>query len=79
MKQSVPEELDGERLDRAVAILGGVSRSLARSIVDSGGVIVDGTTVTGAKVRVRAGSELAFEIPEAAELLEPHPVEYTQV
>lgn len=79
MNQTVPEELDSERLDRAVAILGDVSRSLARAIVDGGGVTVDGTTVTEAKARVRAGSLLSFEVPEAEERLKPHPVDYAQV
>lgn len=79
MSHAVPEELDGERLDRAVAVLGDVSRSLARTIVDGGGVTVDGTPVTEAKARVRAGSVLAFEIPEAEERLKPHPVGYTTV
>jgi 23S rRNA pseudouridine1911/1915/1917 synthase len=77
--QTVPEELDGERLDRTVAILGGVSRSMARSIVDAGGVAVDGATVTEAKARVRAGSTVAFEIPEADDGLEPHQVDYGTV
>ncbi len=79
MTHTVPEELDGERLDRAVAVLGDVSRSLARTIVDGGGVTVDGAPITEAKARVRAGSVLAFEIPEAEERLKPHPVGYTTV
>ena len=79
MTHTVPEELDGERLDRAVAVLGDVSRSMARTIVDTGGVSIDGTTVTEAKARVRAGSALVFEIPEIEERLKPHPVDYTTV
>lgn len=79
MTLTVTEELDGERLDRAVAVLGDVSRSLARTIVDGGGVSVDGVPVTEAKARVRAGSVLAFEIPEVEERLKPHPVDYTTV
>jgi 23S rRNA pseudouridine1911/1915/1917 synthase len=76
---TVPEELDGERLDRAVAVLGDVSRALARTMVDGGGVTVDGAPVTEAKARVRSGSVLAFEIPEAEERLKPHPVDYATV
>ncbi len=79
MSHAVPEELDGERLDRAVAVLGDISRSLARSIVDAGGVSVDGSTVTEAKARVRSGSVLDFEIPETEERLQPHQVDYTTV
>jgi 23S rRNA pseudouridine1911/1915/1917 synthase len=79
VNETVPEELDGERLDRAVAVLGDVSRSVARSIVDAGGVTVDGATVSGAKAKVRAGSVIAFEIPETEERLEPHRVDYRTV
>jgi 23S rRNA pseudouridine1911/1915/1917 synthase len=75
----VPEELDGERLDRAVAVLGGISRSLARSIVDAGGVQVGGAVADGAKSRVSEGDTVEFEIPKAEELLTPHPVEYRTV
>ena len=74
MTRIVPEELDGERLDRAVAVLGDVSRSLARAMVDDGGVTVDGVPVTEAKARVRAGSVLAFETPETDDRLVAHPV-----
>ncbi len=35
----IPDELDGERADRAVAILCGVSRRIARSTIETGGVV----------------------------------------
>ena len=79
MTRTVPEELDGERIDRAIAVLGGISRSMARSIVDAGGVKLDGAPVTEAKARVSEGDVVEFEIPPAEELLVPHPVEYGTV
>ncbi len=79
MKHTVPEELDGERLDRVIAILGGVSRSLARSIVDDGSVTVDGAPVAGAKTRVASGSEIDFEVPETEDRLQPRQVDYATV
>ena len=79
VKETVPEELDGERLDRAVAVLGGISRSVARAIVDGGGVTVDGVVIGSAKAKVSSGSLVAFEIPTVEEVLKPHPVEYTTV
>lgn len=79
MSETVPPELDGERLDRAIAIMGDVSRSLARVIVDGGGVTVDGAVATEAKARIRAGSVLEFEIPAVEERLKPHPVAYRTV
>lgn len=79
MKHTVPEELDGERLDRAVAVLGDISRSRARSIVDTGLVTVDGTPVAEAKSRVAAGSIVDFDVPETDDQLQPHPVDYVTV
>ena len=76
---TVPTELDGERLDRAVAVLAGISRSLARSIVDAGDVRLGGSPAGGAKSRVSAGDVLEFEVPETDDVLEPHPVDYGTV
>lgn len=71
----VPDELDGERLDRVVAQMMGISRARARTIVDEGGVTVDGD-VGEASDRVRGG--VAIEIPPTAPEpeLEPEPVEF---
>jgi 23S rRNA pseudouridine1911/1915/1917 synthase len=76
---TIDEDLDGERVDRAIAVLGGISRSLARSIVDAGGVRIGGAPVAEAKARVTEGDVIEFEIPEAEELLTPHAVEYRTV
>lgn len=79
MRYEVPAELDGERVDRVVAVLADLSRSKAREIVDAGGVIGSGDDPMGPSDRVSTGDTLEFEIPEAAPLLEPHPVEYATV
>ncbi len=55
MGEEVPEALDGERLDRTVAFMAGVSRSRAGSAVDDGLVSVDGDECTQRAHRVRAG------------------------
>ncbi|MGH3165998.1 MAG: RluA family pseudouridine synthase [Trebonia sp.] len=58
----VPEGLDGERLDAALARLFGLSRSRAAELIGEGNVLVDGQP--GAKSdRVLAGSPLAVTLP----------------
>lgn len=58
----VPPELDGARLDRALALLlPGVSRAAAAASIDAGLVMVDGAAVTKASLKVREGQALTFE------------------
>jgi 23S rRNA pseudouridine1911/1915/1917 synthase len=61
----IPASLDGERVDRAVALLTGWSRADVQTLVERGDVLVDGSEV-GKSYRLRAGSvvELLAE-PEA--------------
>ncbi|RMH77289.1 MAG: RluA family pseudouridine synthase [Actinomyces sp.] len=59
----VPDALDGERLDRAVALMAGVSRSVAARLVADGRVRVAGRVVTAPASRLSAGDELAVELP----------------
>jgi len=63
----VPEELDGERADRIVAILGRISRSIAGEMCERGEVEVSGGPVQG-RERLAAGTVVEFEIPEALSL-----------
>ncbi|MCB1257154.1 MAG: RluA family pseudouridine synthase [Microthrixaceae bacterium] len=56
----VPEALEGERLDRAVAMLVGCSRSQAATLVADGGVEVNGASVTKVSLRLSAGDDLAI-------------------
>ncbi len=79
MRYQVPEELDGERVDKAVAVLAGISRSLAREIMDAGGVAGDGDGGLDPSDRVSSGDWLDFDVPDPAPLLEPHPVDYRTV
>lgn len=60
----VPDGLDGERLDAALARLFGLSRTAAAELVASGAASVDG--VPAAKsTRLRAGAWLEVELPRA--------------
>lgn len=58
----VPADLAGERADKIAAVVAGLSRSVARSLIDEGLVRVDGVPVEP-KQRLAEGVELAIEIP----------------
>jgi len=58
----VPDGLEGERLDAALARLFGFSRSRAAALVSEGHVLIDGA-VPAKSDRVRAGSWLEVEMP----------------
>ncbi|MEA1903386.1 MAG: RNA pseudouridine synthase, partial [Actinomycetota bacterium] len=68
----VPAELDGERVDKAIAVILGLSRTQARGLIDEG-VTLDGTEVR-ASDRVAAGSLLVSPEPREAVALRPEEV-----
>ena len=61
---AVPAALAGERLDRVVATVTGVSRAVAAALVDGGAVELDGRVERSAKTRVAEGASLTVEVPE---------------
>jgi 23S rRNA pseudouridine1911/1915/1917 synthase len=63
----VPRALDGQRLDRVVALVAGCSRAEAGALVDGGAVAVGGRTVTSRSHRVASGDALAVVVPERAD------------
>ncbi len=60
--ERVPAALDGERVDRVVALLADVSRSAAAAAIAAGGVVVDGTVVSSGKVRLAEGAEIEVDL-----------------
>jgi 23S rRNA pseudouridine1911/1915/1917 synthase len=71
----VPDGLEGERLDAALARLFGLSRSRAAEVIAAGDVLVDGQA--GAKSdRMQAGSwlEVTLPAPPSAPVPRPQPV-----
>lgn len=64
---AVPDALDGERLDRIVAMLGDCSRSKAADMISSGAVRLDGSPATQRSVKVTAGAAISFELPAPVE------------
>lgn len=61
--ETLPDGLDGERLDRVVAMVTGRSRAEVAELVADGAVRLDGRVVTKPSVRVRAGAELEVDLP----------------
>lgn len=72
MREAIPAALDGERLDRLVAMLADVSRADAARLLEAGAVRLDGVAANAGKVRVREGQ--VVEIDDAAEVGAPRPV-----
>lgn len=70
----IPPELDGARVDKAVAELLGVSRATARQLVAQG-VTIDGEPVKPAD-RVSPGSSITSPVPEDDDELIPEPVDF---
>jgi 23S rRNA pseudouridine1911/1915/1917 synthase len=62
----VPEGLDGERLDAALARLFGLSRSAAADLITEGNVLVEGKAAMKSD-RVLAGVELIVTLPPPAD------------
>jgi 23S rRNA pseudouridine1911/1915/1917 synthase len=69
---SVPEGLDGLRLDAALSRLFGLSRTAAVTVIEQGGARVDGR-VRGKSDRVLAGALLEVELPSAPPSVLPVP------
>ena len=57
----VPSALDGQRLDRIVALMGDISRADASACIAAGGVTVDGRPATSGKVRLVEGQNVTVD------------------
>lgn len=68
--EEIPDSLAGERLDRLVSMITGVSRAEATSLVTDGAVLLDGQRCTHGAVKVAAGSavEVRLSPPAAVEI-----------
>ena len=64
ISEELPAVLDGDRLDRIVALLADVSRSVAVTVIEAGAVTVDGRVATSGKARMSTGA--VVEIDTAA-------------
>jgi 23S rRNA pseudouridine1911/1915/1917 synthase len=59
----IPGALEDVRVDRALSILTGLSRSEAAAILDSGAVTLDGKVVVKASISLSAGQHLTAMLP----------------
>jgi 23S rRNA pseudouridine1911/1915/1917 synthase len=59
----VPAALDGERVDRAVALIAGVTRTEAAAMVEAGRVKVGGRVPASRSRRLREGERLWVDVP----------------
>jgi 23S rRNA pseudouridine1911/1915/1917 synthase len=59
--ETVPAALAGERLDRIVALVLDVSRSVAAHVIDNAGVTVDDQEATSGKVRLGEGQVITID------------------
>jgi 23S rRNA pseudouridine1911/1915/1917 synthase len=67
----VPSALDGERIDRIVALLTATTRAAASDLIADAAVTIDGVVATKGSVRVAEGSviEVRFDAPVEREVL----------
>ncbi|HEV8116753.1 MAG TPA: hypothetical protein VGP53_10985, partial [Acidimicrobiales bacterium] len=61
---TVPGSLGGERIDRAVALLTGLSRSEINLLIESGAIQAGGRTIASRSRKLVAGEVLEVEVPE---------------
>ena len=73
MIEVVPAALDGERVDRVVSLLTGMTRSQVATLVDQGDVHLDQVAVRTRSRRVAAGETLEVPDAVAAEVTGPGP------
>jgi 23S rRNA pseudouridine1911/1915/1917 synthase len=66
VRDVVPAALGGERVDKVVALLTGLTRAEVARLVDEGGVRVGGRVVGARSRRLAEGEELEVDVPEAA-------------
>ncbi len=68
---SFPTTWTGVRADKAVAVVAGVSRNVAKQLIDEGGVLVNGNPPQ-ARTKVLAGDIVSFEAPDARDAVAPN-------
>ena len=71
--ETVPAALDGERLDRIVAMVADLSRSDAAKTIASGGVEVDGVAMASGKVRLSEGQVITVDPASSPNVPPPGP------
>jgi 23S rRNA pseudouridine1911/1915/1917 synthase len=75
MNETIPAALAGERVDRVVAMITGLTRSDVTELIASGAVAVNEKTATKPSLRVHEGDRLDVVVPELVEepVAQPEP------
>ena len=73
MRVEIPPALDGERVDRVIAFLTGISRTEAADVVRAGGARLGDRVVGKGSQRVSSGLELEVDVPERVPAVGPDP------
>lgn len=68
LSDTVPAAMAGERIDRVVALMTGLSRSVVRGMIEVGRVRVDATLVEVASARVAEGAAVDVVMPDRIEV-----------
>jgi 23S rRNA pseudouridine1911/1915/1917 synthase len=74
MEVEIPASLEGERLDRVLASLTGLSRTVVAALITEGGVALNGKPATKSSEKVAEGQLLTADLPDAADK-QPQPEE----
>jgi 23S rRNA pseudouridine1911/1915/1917 synthase len=64
VREEVPAALAGERLDRVVSMVAGISRAEASAKIDAGEVLLSGRVVTARTTRVAEGDAVELDVVE---------------
>jgi 23S rRNA pseudouridine1911/1915/1917 synthase len=67
VREVVPEAMAGERIDRVIAMITGLSRNEVAHLVATGAVAIGDRVVTTRSTRVQAGDEIAVDVPDRGE------------
>ncbi len=73
LEVSVPEALDGERIDRVVAMLADLSRRESVDLIGGGRVTVNNVAPAKTSERLVAGATIVIMVPERDDTLAPAP------
>ena len=60
--ETIPAALHEQRLDRVVALIADISRATTATLIELGGVTLDGDAGVAGKVKVREGQEVTIRL-----------------
>ena len=61
LQEIIPTSLQGQRLDRVVSLVADISRAATASLLEQGGVTLDGVEARSGKVKVREGQVVVID------------------